>query len=251
LQHLAHEREVVSWDGERGMVVGAMERRVGNLVLKSKPMPVISDERRISVLCEAVRNEGLKILGWEEKNISWQSRVLSAGIWRPDEHWPDVTDASLLSSVETWLAPFLLHASKRSDLQRLDLQTMLDGIIPWDRRGRLETLVPSKLEVPSGSLIPVRYFPDGQPPVMEVRLQEIFGLLETPAVNEGKTKIVMHLLSPGYKPVQVTQDLRSFWAAAYHEVRKELRRRYPKHSWPEDPWTAKAVRGARRRTDHL
>ena len=103
------------------------------------------------------------------------------------------------------------------------------------------------MEVPSGSMIRLQYYMDGRPPVMEVRLQEVFGLLDTPAVNEGKNKIVLHLLSPGFKPVQVTQDLKSFWANTYAEVRKELRARYPKHSWPEDPWTADPIRGAKKR----
>jgi ATP-dependent helicase HrpB len=111
----------------------------------------------------------------------------------------------------------------------------------------LDVLAPEKLQVPSGSMITVQYNETGEPPIIEVRLQEMFGLTETPAVNEGRTKILLHLLSPGYKPVQVTQDLKSFWQTTYHEVRKELRMRYPRHHWPEDPWTAEAVRGARRR----
>jgi ATP-dependent helicase HrpB len=122
------------------------------------------------------------------------------------------------------------------------------SLLPWNLQTRLNALAPTALQVPSGSMIKLQYFSDGRPPVMEVRLQEVFGLLETPAVNEGRNKVVLHLLSPGFKPVQVTQDLKSFWASTYAEVRKELRTRYPKHSWPEDPWTAQAVRGAKRRS---
>ena len=247
LQHLANEKEVVSWDGERGMVVGTLEKRIGNLVLKSKLLPVIPEGKRIKVLCDAVREEGLKTIGWSEIHSEWQARIMSLKTWRPQEDWPDVSDENLLRSLEDWLAPYLLHASKRIDLQRLELQTIISGIIPWNKSAKFEELAPAKLSVPSGSLIPLTYFSEGKAPVLEVRLQEVFGLLETPSVNEGKIKIVMHLLSPGYKPVQVTQDLRSFWQTTYHEVRKELRRRYPKHSWPEDPWTAKAVSGAKRR----
>ena len=112
---------------------------------------------------------------------------------------------------------------------------------------KIDTVAPRQLPVPSGSMINLQYFSDGRAPVMGVRLQEMFGLLETPTVNEGRNKIMLHLLSPGYKPVQVTQDLKSFWQTTYHEVRKELRMRYPKHHWPEDPWTAEAVRGVKRR----
>jgi ATP-dependent helicase HrpB len=120
-------------------------------------------------------------------------------------------------------------------------------LIPWELSARLDKLVPTRLQVPSGSFIKLTYFNDGRAPVMEVRLQEMFGLLETPTINDGRMKIVLHLLSPGYKPVQVTQDLKSFWQTTYHEVRKELRMRYPRHHWPEDPWTAEAVRGAKKR----
>jgi ATP-dependent helicase HrpB len=244
---MATEHEAVRWDSERGLVTGVIEKRVANLVLSSRPLPSVSQAQRVAVLCDAIREEGLKVLGWDEAQKAWQARVMSLRAWRPQEHWPDVSDESLLASLETWLAPFLINASKRTDLQRLELSQIVSTILPWELNARLDALVPSRIEVPSDSMIQVNYFADGRPPVMEVRLQEVFGLLETPSVNEGRTKIILHLLSPGFKPVQVTQDLHSFWENTYHEVRRELRMRYPKHSWPEDPWTAKAVRGALRR----
>jgi ATP-dependent helicase HrpB len=247
LVHMATEHEAVRWDSERGLVVGVIEKRVANLVLSSRPLTSVSQTQRVAVLCAAIREEGLKVLGWGEAEIAWQARVMSLRVWRPQENWPDVSDESLLETLETWLAPFLINASKRTDLQRLELSPIVSSILPWDLNARLDTLVPARIEVPSDSMIEVHYFADGRQPVMEVRLQEVFGLLETPAVNEGRNKIILHLLSPGFKPVQVTQDLHSFWENTYHEVRKELHRRYPKHSWPEDPWTAKAVRGAVRR----
>lgn len=247
LHHLAQEKEVVLWDVERGIVVGTMEKRIGNLVLQSRPLHAIPEEKRTRVLCEAVRLEGLKILGWSETHITWAARVMSLRTWRVQEAWPDVSEGNLLTTLENWLSPYLLQSSKRTDLQKLDLKTILSSLVDWPLGQKFDVLAPDKLSVPSGSMVPLIYFADGRPPVMEVRLQEVFGLLETPAVNEGKIKIVMHLLSPGYKPVQVTQDLKSFWQTTYHEVRKELRMRYPKHSWPEDPWTAKAVKGAKRR----
>lgn len=243
----AREQETVKWDRERGMITAQLESRIGNVVLATRPLQKIPDELRIKILCEAVREEGLKILNWNESHTQWQARVLSLRAWREDESWPDVSDVALLETSETWLAPFLGSATKRSDLQRLDVQPMLDNILSWEQQQALHRLTPSRLPIPSGSTISVQYFPDGAPPVMEVRLQEMFGLPETPVVNDGRTKILLHLLSPGYKPVQVTQDLKSFWHTTYHEVRKELRMRYPKHHWPEDPWTAEAVRGVKRR----
>lgn len=237
----------VYWDEQRGMVAADLEERIGSLVISRKPVHQITPEERIRIFCQYLREKGLRALGWEDTLTSWQNRVLSLRIWRPEESWPDTSDAALLDRLEEWLGPFLSEAARRSDLSKLDAVAILQTILPWEFTSRLHTLAPLRLEVPSGSQIRLNYFSDGRPPVMEVRLQEMFGLLDTPAVNEGRTRVLIHLLSPGFKPVQVTQDLRSFWSNTYPEVRKELRTRYPKHSWPEDPWTAKAIRGAVRR----
>ena len=247
LIHRAQEHEAIRWDVERGMLMATLEKRIGNVILSSKPLTKISEELRIKILCNAVREEGLKLLSWGEAQEEWQSRVLSLRTWRPEEGWPDVSDENLLATADEWLSPYLTNVSKRIDFQRLELHSILTAILPWELSNKLDKLVPSRLLVPSGSMIKLSYFKDGRLPFMEVRLQEMFGLLETPTVNEGRHKIVLHLLSPGYKPVQVTQDLKSFWQTIYHEVRSELRRRYPKHHWPEDPWTAEAVKGAIRR----
>jgi len=247
LLHRAHEIETATWDSERGMIVAALEKRIGNTILSTKPLTKIADEQRIKILCDALREEGLKLLGWSEAQQEWQARVQNVRSWRPDENWPDVSDAHLLQTAEEWLGTYLSQVSKRIDFQRLDLQNIVAGLLPWELANKLDKIAPIRLQVPSGSQIKVTYFIDGRPPVIEVRLQEMFGLLETPTVNEGRTKVLLHLLSPGYKPVQVTQDLKSFWQTIYHDVRKELRMRYPRHHWPEDPWTAEAVRGAKRR----
>lgn len=247
LHHVAIERDVVRWDTEREMVAGVQEKSVGGLVLASKPLSYIPQEKRLKVLFDVIRKEGLKFLGWSEAEEKWQARVLSLRAWRKAENWPDVSDEHLLLALEEWLAPYLNTVSKKSDFKKLELQSILAGLLPWELASKLDTLAPSKIEVPSNSMISVSYFADGRQPELAVRLQEVFGLLETPTVNEGRTKVIMHLLSPGYKPVQVTQDLKSFWNSTYADVRKELRMRYPKHAWPEDPWTAKAVRGVKRK----
>jgi ATP-dependent helicase HrpB len=250
LLHRASEVETIKWDTERGMIIAMVEKRIGNTVLSSKPLSKIPDAQRIRILCDALREEGLKLLGWSETQQEWQARMFNVRNWRPDENWPDVSDASLLKSAEEWLAPHLNQVSKRIDFQRLDLQNIVAGLLPWELANKLDKVAPIRIQVPSGSQVNVHYFQDSRPPVIEVRLQEMFGLLETPTVNEGRTKILLHLLSPGYKPVQVTKDLKSFWQTTYHEVRKELRMRYPRHHWPEDPWTAEAVRGAKKRPPH-
>ena len=247
LLHRAEEQEEITWDFEKGMITATLEMRIGNVVLSRKPLTKITTELRINILCNALREEGLELLNWGEVQEQWQARVLSLRAWRPDEGWPDVSNEYLLLTAAEWLAPYLTDVSRRSDFQRLELQNILSGLLPWKLASKLDKLAPSRLPVPSGSMIKLTYFNDGRLPIMEVRLQEMFGLLETPTLNEGRIGVVLHLLSPGYKPVQITQDLKSFWQTTYHEVRSELRRRYPKHAWPDDPWTAVAVRGALRR----
>jgi ATP-dependent helicase HrpB len=240
--------EVVDWDAAKGILVARTETRLGDILVESTPLARIDDDRRRAVLCRAMRTEGLKVLPWTEGVAEWQARVLSLRTWRPDEPWPDVSDQHLLGTVEEWLGPYLDPAvRRREDFGKLNLGSILPGLLPWPLAGRLDELAPATLKVPSGSQIRLQYFPEGSDPVLAVRLQEMFGLLHTPTVNEGRTRVLLHLLSPGYRPVQVTQDLKSFWENTYQVVRKELRVRYPKHAWPEDPWTAEAVRGVKRK----
>ena len=246
LIHRAEDKESVLWDSEKG-IVASSEKRIGNVVLSSKPLSNVSNEVRIDILIKAFQSEGLKLLSWTDGHREWQARVMSLRTWRPEESWPDVSDENLIRTASTWLTPFLNAVYKPSDFQRLDVNQLISTLVPWELNSRLDQLAPARLSVPSGSMIKINYSINGDTPTLEVRLQEMFGLMETPTVNGGRMKVMLHLLSPGYKPVQVTQDLKSFWQTAYHEVRKELRMRYPRHSWPEDPWTAEAVRGARRR----
>ena len=189
----------------------------------------------------------MRIFEWTPSSEQFRARILSLNKWRPDLALPDYSDESLLLNVETWVAPFLEKTRRRDDFKKLNTLQMLQSLLSWEQLQVLNKYVPEKISVPSGSEILLNYSNDGNAPVLAVRLQEVFGLTDTPLINNGKTPVLLHLLSPGYKPVQVTQDLRSFWTNIYPEVRKELRVRYQKHSWPEDPWTAVAVRGAKRR----
>lgn len=247
LFELAEERQLVSWDKQRGMVVGIIEKRVGNLILETKALEKIDDAQRIQVICNVIRENGLKILNWSDTQEDLQARVLSLRAWRPNDNWPDISNEHLLETLEEWLSPYLLKTNKLTELQKLDFTQILHSILPWELSQKLDKLAPSKMEVPTGSMIKLSYFNDGSKIEMAVRLQEVFGLFETPTVNEGKNKILLHLLSPGYKPVQITQDLKSFWEKTYFEVRKELLSRYPKHHWPENPLTAEAMRGPKKR----
>jgi ATP-dependent helicase HrpB len=240
-------RDVIAWDARTGMLMAQREQRIGELVLETKPLPNVPEETRARALCEAIRREGLEVLPWTDQMRQIQARAVSLRLWRRDDDLPDLSDAALSETLENWLAPYLTGIRKRDDFAKLDLETALKSALSYQQSQRLETLAPSKMHVPSGSNIKLEYAMDGGTPVLAVRLQEVFGLLETPTINEGRISVLLHLLSPAYRPVQVTQDLRSFWQNTYPNVRKELGRRYPKHSWPEDPWTAQAVRGAVKR----
>jgi ATP-dependent helicase HrpB len=240
-------RDVIAWDARTGTLTAQREQRIGELVLETKPLANIPEETRARALCEAIRREGLEVLPWTDHTRQIQARAAALRIWRPNDDLPDLSEIALTETLENWLAPFLTGIRKRDDFAKLDLETALKSALTYQQAQRLETLAPSKMHVPSGSNIKLEYAADGGTPVLAVRLQEVFGLLETPTVNDGQTRVLLHLLSPAYRPVQVTQDLRSFWQNTYPNVRKELGRRYPKHSWPEDPWTAQAVRGAVKR----
>ncbi|MFL5765015.1 MAG: ATP-dependent helicase HrpB [Bacteroidia bacterium] len=247
LYDIAIEQETASWDKQKGMIVALREKRAGNFVLESKVSTALSEEKRVQIICAAIRDEGLRMLGWSESQEELQARIMSLRKWRPQENWPDVSEEHLLETLEEWLAPYLGKINKQSELQKLDLSQILISSLPWELSQKLNALAPATMEVPTGSRIKLKYFNDGSKIEMAVRLQEVFGLFETPTVNEGKNKILLHLLSPGYKPVQVTQDLKSFWSKTYFEVRKDLLSRYPKHHWPLDPLTAEAVRGPKRK----
>ncbi len=163
------------------------------------------------------------------------------------EAWPDVSDETLFASLEQWLSPWLAGMSRAEHLVRLDLKSALEALLGWAYLKKLEQLAPTHLEVPSGSKIRIDYAADG-PPVLAVRLQEMFGLAETPKIAENRVELLLHLLSPAMRPVQVTRDLKNFWQTTYHEVKKELKARYPKHSWPDDPWKAEPTRRVKRKT---
>ena len=240
--------ETVSWDARNGVLQATTERIYGALTLETRALNSIPDALRVRALCDAVRLEGLEIIKPSDAARQWLARVESLRVWRTDTDLPDSRDAALLDTLEDWLAPFLTGVRKREDFARIDLLSALSARLSYAQSQLLETLAPAKINVPSGSSIRLEYASDGSAPVLAVRLQEVFGWLETPKVNAGSTPVLMHLLSPAYRPVQVTQDLRSFWAGAYVSVRRELKIRYPKHSWPEDPLTAAAVRGVKKRS---
>lgn len=232
--------EEVAWDEAVGRVQARKVRRLGALVLSEGALRNPDPSAVARALCAGVRARGVRVLPWCRETTQLRERLAFARALE-GEPWPDATEEALLASLEEWLAPFLGGMRSLEDVARVDLREALLSLLPWERRQELDRLAPTHLEVPSGSRIPLDYA-DPSAPVLAVRLQEVFGLRETPRVGGGRVPLTVHLLSPARRPVQVTRDLASFWSTAYFEVRKDLRARYPKHSWPEDPLSAEPTR---------
>ncbi len=235
---------LIEWDGSSGSVRARTRRRLGALVLGEVALPNPDPHMIRKGLLDGVRAEGLAILPWTK--IATVTRQRMIFMWESDpEAWPDVQDESLLETLDDWLGPWLDGMKRREDLGRLDMAEILLSFLPWNSRARLDIEAPTHIRVPSGSRIPVDYS-DAKAPVLAVRLQEVFGMMETPRIASGRVPLVMHLLSPAGRPAQVTRDLASFWREGYFDVRKDLRGRYPKHYWPDDPLVAEPRRGVRR-----
>ncbi len=240
-------RSRITWNSKQGGLLARQEWKIGQLLLQSRPLKDPDTEQMKEAIFQGLKQEGERLLNFTEKVKQWQNRVLSVKHWHPDQGWPDVSTSKLMETSRDWLFPFLPAVEKTEDLEQVDLMQLLPGLLSYDQQKELERLAPESVEVPSGSKIDIQYFPDGDTPVLAARIQEMFGWEQTPTVNEGKQILLIHLLSPGYKPVQVTSDLKSFWDNTYHEVKKELKRRYPKHYWPDDPWNAPPVKGVKRK----
>lgn len=251
LEEIAIPHQRISWDSKLEGVVMREERRIGLLVLDSKPMHDIDKEKIKAIVCEAMKKDGLSLLDWNNDVQRLQLRVAKVKEWHPELDIPDLSTDYLLNTASEWL-PFYLEEngkvkSNANELKKLPLREMIWNILPYDLQQSIEHLAPTHIQVPSGSKIRVDYRQGADAPILSVRLQECFGMQETPCVNDGKQPVLMELLSPGFKPVQLTQDLSSFWKGTYFEVRKELKRRYPKHFWPENPLESMAVKGVKKK----
>ena len=246
------EVDNISWDTKQGCVVMQREQRIGKLMLSEKPIHDADKEQVKSIVCEAMKKDGLTMMAWSEKAVEQvQRRVAQVAVWHPELALPDVSTEHLLSTAADWL-PFYLEEGGRvkssvQELRKLNLAEIIWNLLPYEAQQEVDRLAPTHIEVPTGSRIRIDYRTGAEAPVLSVRLQECFGMEHTPCVDDGKRPVLMELLSPGFKPVQLTQDLASFWQGTYFEVRKELRRRYPKHYWPENPLEAEAVRGVKRK----
>lgn len=243
----ATRRKTVFWDSKAGAAVARCEERIGNILLSSKPWSDCPPEKMLEVICEAAAKEGLSMFDFSEEVQNLQRRIAAVSAWHPELSLPDVSVEKILFSTGEWGPMFIGRATSVDQMKKIDMQEVIWSLLSHEQRLAVERLAPSQLEVPTGSRIRLEYRQGAQAPVLKVRLQECFGLLDTPRVDGGRLPVLMELLSPGYKPVQLTSDLRSFWEGTYYEVRKELRRRYPKHAWPDHPLEADPVRGIKRK----
>lgn len=241
------ESFVLRWDDKAEQVLQERQIRKGSVLISSRAISLMPDTDCSDILIEKIKEFGLQWAGAGEESFRLLARLNSLFIWRNESVWSAFRESDLMNNPDNWLKPFLTVIKSKQGLKHLDWKMMIQSPLSYQDLNRLDVLAPEKIQVPSGSMIRINYFMDGRPPELHVRLQEVFGWRETPLVNDGKIPLMLHLLSPAHRPVQITRDLSSFWKSAYFEIRKELRSRYPKHSWPEDPLTAQAVRGVKRK----
>ncbi len=233
------------WNDQRGAAEAFDEERFGAIVLERRSVPVKAEDALPAMLA-AIRARGLDVLPWSDHARRLRSRMQALRAWMPELGLPDLSDVALLATLDTWLAPCLDGKHRLDTLRPEDLSQALAALFDYEQRQRLDAQAPEHLVVPSGQSRRLEYA-GAEPPVLAVKLQELFGLADTPRVGGGRIPVTLHLLSPAGRPIQVTQDLRGFWERTYPEVKKELKGRYPRHPWPDDPWTAQATHRAKPR----
>jgi ATP-dependent helicase HrpB len=230
---------VASWDDREGRVIARRLERLGSLHLAAVTV-VPTAEQAVPAVVGAVRASGLNLLPMDEAVRQLQGRLLLIRSAFPEREWPDASDAALLETLEKWLAPHLGGVNSAKRLAQLNIAGILRESLDYRQQRELDELAPTHLSVPSGSRVRIDY--SGEMPVLAVKLQELFGLAVGPAVCGGRIPVLLHLLSPAGRPIQVTRDLKGFWDGSYQQVKKELKGRYPRHPWPDDPWSAVPTR---------
>ncbi len=235
----------VEWDKLESRIIAILEERMGAITLSTKQVNP-SEEEVVLLLCEAIRSKTVK-LNFSKEIKTFQARVRLMKENFPEENWPDLSEETLLSAPEDWLLPLLSGIRNAQQLAALNIEPALAEKLTWSQRRLLNDRAPVTIAVPSGHSIPIDYV-SGEIPILPVKLQEMFGLADTPAIAGGRVKLLLHLLSPARRPVQITQDLKQFWNTGYPQVKKELKGRYPKHPWPDDPWNAIPTRKTKGRS---
>lgn len=238
--------DTVRWDASRRALSAQRESRFDQIVFDARPAGRVDPALAAAALTDAVRDLGPEALPWPDSLRQWRERVRCLREWMPDLGLPDLSDDALMATLDDWLKPAFAGKTRLDALGEDDLANALKSGLDWSLRQRIDALAPTRITVPSGMERRIEYA-HGQPPVLAVKLQELFGLADTPRVADGRVPVLLHLLSPGGKPLQVTSDLRNFWNSTYAEVKKEMKGRYPKHPWPDDPWSAQATHRAKPR----
>ena len=231
---LLQQSDTIEWDETQGTLKALRRMRIGQLTVKVQPLAKPSEDELHQAMLNGIRDKGLSVLNWTPEAEQFRLRLQCAANWLPEYGWPAVDDASLLSTLESWLLPHMSGVHSLRALKALNVAQALRGLLDWSMLQRLESSLPAHYTVPTGSRIAIRYHEDN-PPVLAVRMQEMFGEANTPTIAEGRVPLVLELLSPAQRPLQVTSDLSAFWKGSYREVQKEMKGRYPKHVWPDDP----------------
>ncbi|CAM3928702.1 ATP-dependent helicase HrpB [Paenibacillus alkaliterrae] len=227
--------DALEWEAAAGAVRARRRVRLGSIILRETPQQKPDEQQVADLMLSVIRQTGFGMLPMTKQAKQLQLRMKLMGLSGDD--WPGASDEALLATMDQWLKPNIYGMKSRSDLQKLPMHQLLENMLSWQQRQELDEQVPTHIIVPSGSRIPIDYS-DPDNPVLAVRLQELFGMNDTPRLARGRLPVTLHLLSPSQRPVQVTRDLRSFWDQAYYDVKKDLKGRYPKHYWPDDPYTA-------------
>ncbi|WJV61607.1 ATP-dependent helicase HrpB [Pectobacteriaceae bacterium C52] len=249
LPSLLNELNVVHWDEEKGTLHASRRSQVGCLTLRTQPLAKPSDDEFRRAMLNWLREQGLSVLNWDAASLQLRARIQCARQWLPEVAWPAVDDETLLLTLEQWLLPSLSGVRDLRALRQIDLSDALLRLLNWSQRQRLDNALPSYYTVPGGSRLPICYYED-KLPTLAVRLQEMFGEQQSPQLADGRVSLVLELLSPAQRPLQITRDLAAFWQGAYREVQKEMKGRYPKHVWPDDPANAVPTRRTKKYQNH-
>jgi len=241
LPAMVMQRTAVEWDEEKGTLRAWKRQQIGRLTLRAQPLAKPADEELQQALLDWVRAQGLAVLNWEGAAEQLRVRLQCAQAWLPEAEWPAMDEEPLLAALDQWLLPSLNGVRDLRGLKQVNIAEALSRLLDWQQKQRLDNALPTHYTVPTGSRLPIRY-EAGKPPALAVRLQEMFGEQRSPMLAEGRIPVVLELLSPAHRPLQITGDLAAFWQGAYREVQKEMKGRYPKHVWPDDPATAVPTR---------
>lgn len=242
---LLTQSDSVEWDDGPGTLKAWRRWQIGGLTVKRQPLNRPDEQQLHQAILNGIRDKGLSLLNWSEAAAQLRLRIACAARWLPEHPWPAVDDEALLANLEQWLLPLMGGVKSLQALKNLDLSQGLYSLLDWSLRQRLDSALPTHYTVPTGSRIAIRYDADN-PPALAVRMQEMFGEPTTPSIAEGRVALVLELLSPAHRPLQITRDLAAFWEGAYREVQKEMKGRYPKHVWPDSPATAQPTRRTKR-----